>query len=143
MKNKLYFLLIIWLSIFSFTCAQDLAKSNFTDEFIDKCIIEVFQDKSDVLVFNSTSDRYRVLTDFMKNRVIIEFQPNYKGKGFDSTNELSVFNKYNPTLVRDQFYDVYTFNPLKYINAINFNSPSKNIYRIAETDYIMIVSPPK
>ncbi len=81
------------------------------------------------------------LTDFMKNRVVVEYQPSYKIKGFISTNDLSVFNKYNSSIENESFYDKNTFNPLKYLNSININATSRKIYRIAETDFIMIVSP--
>jgi hypothetical protein len=125
----------------SFSYGQDVPTNKFSEEFIKSCIIEVFQEQSDHLVFNSTSQKYRLLSDFLKYRVVVEYHPDHKGKQFDSTNDLAVFSKYNPLLVADQFYEESTFNPLKYMNAMNLNSNSKKIYRIASTDYLMIVSP--
>ncbi len=137
--KKYVFLAILLITISSFSQKKEVKQ--FTDNFIKECIIEIYQSKSDELVFNSSSNKAFLLTDFMKNRVVVEYQPSYKGKGFISTNDLSVFNKYNSSLKNDSFYDKDTFNPLKYLNSINLNATSKEIYRIAETDFIMIVSP--
>ena len=137
---KIYlFLALLLTTVFSFSQKKEVKL--FTDYFIKKCIIEIYQSKSDELVFNSSSNRAFLLTNFMKNRVVVEYQPIYKGKGFISTNDLSVFNKYNSSIKNDSFYDKDAFNPLKYLNSININATSRKIYRIAETDFIMIVSP--
>jgi len=122
---------------------QNSEKQTYSDQFIKDCIIEVFQDQADDLVFDSNSIRYSFMSNFMKDQVVIEYHPEYNGKGFESTNDLGVFKKYNPSLDIDVSYDVHTFNPLKYIHSINTNTLKKLIYRIGTTDYIMIIHPSK
>ena len=122
---------------------QNYLVNNYSDSFINKCIVEIYQDKSDELVFNSNSQRQRLLFDFMKNRVVVEYIPSFKGKKIKSTNELSVFKKYNTILTNDVLYEKKSFNPLKYINSINLKAVNNLFFRIADTDYIMIVFPLK
>lgn len=138
--KKIIYILLLSVTSFFFSYSQDYKKNEFSEEFIRSCIIEVFQEHADDLVFDSSSERHRLLTNFM-NRLEVIYEPNYKDKKFDSTNDLTLFTKYNPLLVNDKSYNKTTFNPLKYIGAINLNSKAKKIYRIASTDYLMIVSP--
>jgi hypothetical protein len=138
-KKSIHFLFLFVVSIF-LSYGQDYKKSEFSEEFTRNCILEVFQEHSDDLVFNSSSKRYHLLTDFM-SRLEVIYQPSYKDKKIDSTNDLKLFTKYNPLLVNDKSYNKSTFNPLKYIAAINLNSKSEKVYRIASTDYLMVISP--
>jgi len=125
-----------------FSSFKSIAQSNaFSDDFIENCIREVFQDKADELVFNSTSIRYQYLSDFVKNQVQVEYRPEYASKGFDSTNDLQLNNKYNPSMQKDNSYNAATFNPLKY--QLPMNPLNRKIFRIANTDYVLIIKPKK
>lgn len=124
-----------------YTFSQGANNLNVSKAYIEKCIIEIFQDQADELVFNSSSDRLRFLSDFMRNQVVVEYRPEYSGKDFESTTSLNVFTKYNASLVTDEHYDQNTFNPLKYVYTINTNTPKRLMYRIGNSDHIMIINP--
>lgn len=134
MKNYLFYFLVIFSFYLGFSQNQ-----NYSDAFIEKCIREVFNDKANELVFESSSVRLRVLNRFMKHQTYVEYHPEYRGKKFTSTNELPLFNKYNYSLKRDVIYNKEIFNPLKY--NISMNPKKKMMYRIADTDYILYVLP--
>lgn len=125
-----------------FSSFKSIAQSNnYSDAFIESCIREIFQEQADELVFNSSSARYSFMSNFMKNQVVVEYHPEYAGKGFESTNSLSLNNKYNSNMQKDTSYNEVTFNPLKYQLPMNTNK--KIMYRIADTDYILIINPRK
>lgn len=139
MKKHITYLIL--LLFFSYSYGQEIQNKKYSDQYIEDCIREVFQDQADVLVLNSNSIRYSFMSNFIKNQVTVEYHPEYKGKGFVSTNSLPLNNKYNAKIKRDIFYSSSTFNPLKYQFSMNPNK--KTIYRIGTTDYLMIISPSK
>ena len=141
MKTKLTFLVLFIALISSLSYGQNPQKKNYSDQFIKDCIREVFQDKADELVFNSDSARFSFMSDFMKNQVVVEYHPEYTGKGFESTYSMALNNKYNPSMQKDVSYNEATFNPLKY--HLPMNTHKKIIYRVADTDYILIINPRK
>ena len=141
MKKQPTFFTLLFLLAFTSLSAQDFQEKNHSDEFIKNCIIEIFQEKADKLVFNSNSMRYTLMRNFIKHNVIVEYHPEFQGKGFESTNSLPLQNKYNSAIQRDQSYQIGVFNPLRY--AISMSPNKKMMYRIADSDYIMIISPKK
>lgn len=141
MKKQLTFITLLLILISSISFGQQLKNHNYSDAFIESCIREVFQDQADALVFNSDSARFSFMSDFMKNQVVVEYHPEYTGKGFESTNSMTLNSKYNPTMQKDVSYNEATFNPLKYQLPMNTNK--KVMYRIADTDYILIINPRK
>lgn len=136
-KHITYLVLIVVLTAFK-SYGQDFIERKHSDQFIKNCIVEVFQGETEKLVFNSTSRRYSLMKKFIKDQVVVEYRPEYAGKDFVSTNELQLNNKYNSNLQKDESYNPNTFNPLKY--GISMFPSKRNIYRIGESDYIMIVS---
>lgn len=120
--------------------SQDFETMTHSDQFIRNCVIEVFQDKANV-VFDSESKRYEIIKNFFTHQVSVEHRPEYAGKKFESTNNLALQNKNNPNLKRDVMYVQNTFNPLKY--NITMNPTKRLMYRIGKSDYIMIISQSK
>ena len=141
MKKNLTLLVLLIALVSSLSYGQESQKNTYSDQFIKDCIIEVFQEQADELVFNSDSARYSFMSDFMKNQVVVEYHPEYTGKGFESTNSMTLNSKYNPSMQKDVSYNEATFNPLKYQLPMNTNK--KVMYRIADTDYILIINPRK
>jgi len=139
MKNQITLLVLLLISSFSF--GQEIQEHKYSDQFIKDCIVEVFQDQADELVFNSSSRRLAVITDFFKNNISVEYRPEYHGKGFDLISSLGLNNKYNSSLQVDTHYDSNVFNPLKY--RFSMNPRSKEMYRIDNTDYIISIYPSK
>jgi hypothetical protein len=140
MKAPISLFVLPFVLISSLSFGQDFITKKHSDQFIKNCIIEVFQDKSQV-VFDSNSRRYELIKHFFKNQVSVEFRPEYKGKKFESTNDLNLNNKNNSNLHKDESYHPNTFNPLKY--DISMNPIKKKMYRIGLSDYIMIISQSK
>lgn len=139
MKKILIFSMLTFMLASTVLFAQDFQKKEHSDEFIKNCIVEIFQEKADKLVFNSNSMRYALMSDFIKHNVVVEYHPEFQGKGFESTNSLPLQNKYNSAIQRDQSYQIGLFNPLRY--AVSMSPNKKMMYRIADSDYIMIISP--
>ncbi len=139
MKKKLTLFILTFTLASSLLYSQDFEKGIHSDEFIKNCITEIFQDKTTDLVYNNNSYRYTLLTNFLKKQVVVEYRPEYQGKNFKSTKSLPLNNKYNASIQRDYSYQKGSFNPLKY--AISMTPNKKIIYRIADSDYIMIVYP--
>ena len=140
MKTPISLFVLPFVLISSLSFGQDFITKNHSDQFIKNCIIEVFQDKSQV-VFDSNSRRYELIKHFFKNQVSVEYRPEYKDKKFESTNDLNLNNKNNSNLQRDESYSQNMFNPLKY--NIPMNPIKKQMYRIGLSDYIMIISQSK
>lgn len=139
MKKTITFLMLLVALINLKTYGQDFVEKKHSEEFIKSCILEVFQEKAAELVFNNNSYRYTLMRDFLKNQVVVEYRPEYVGKAFESTNSLHLNDKYTPSIQRHQSYKKGLFNPLIY--AISMTPQKTTMYRIANSDYIMIVYP--
>jgi len=133
--KKLLFIVVLFIGL---TSNAQNESNKYSSEQIKMFIKEVFADKADELVFQSESNRLEMIQDFLK-RVEVKFVPEYKGKKFKSLNEVALQDKYNRQMVRDIACNPSTFNPLKY--DIAMFPIEREIYRIAETDYILTVLP--
>lgn len=87
------------------------------------------------------SDRQKVLTDLLENRVQISEVPYSEGEKYEKLSSVPLFNKYNSELKRDVTFDVNTFNILKY--DMNFFSKRELIYRVDGTNYIIYIKSTK
>jgi len=141
MKKQITFITLLLILISSFSFGQKLENQKYSDAFIENCIREVFQDQADALVFNSSSRRLAVITEFFKNNISVEYRPEYHGKGFDLVSTLGLNNKHNTLLKIDSDYNKNTFNPLKY--RFPMNPRTKEMYRLDNTDYIISIYPSK
>ena len=90
-------------------------------------------------ISSSDSLRINLFNDLIENRIkIIEsiFEDNEK---YTKLSTVALLNKYNPSLLRDEFFEINTFNPLKY--NLNFFSNTTEVYRIDGTNYIIVIIP--
>lgn len=140
MKTPISLFVLPFVLITTLSFGQNFIAKKHSDQFIKNCIIEIFQDKSEV-VFDTSSRRYELIKHFFKNQIAVEYRPEYKGKKFESTNTLNLNSKNNSNLQRDESYNPNTFNPLKY--NISMNPVKEQMYRIGESDYIMTISQSK
>lgn len=109
---------------------------------IDARIQEVYGDKTQELLANDP-DRLRFLNELLASRISLELSLKDLSTNSSITklSEVELYNKYNQSLVRDINFNPETFNPLKY--NLSFYSFSKEpvIYRIDNTDYIIVIKP--
>jgi len=133
--------LSIMLFFITITAFSQNVKKTYNDSFIKKAIREVYQSHENELVYNPTTYREALIKRFFNKLLKIEYLPELKSKEFISTNDLPLMNKYNSNLKRDNTYNPATFNPLKY--GIQISPYHTQTYRIANTDYIMTITPSK
>lgn len=127
-----------FLCVTSSSFSQKKVKTTFTANEINDFVVEVFQNEATQLVFNPTSKRMKLITNFFNRQFSIEYNPEYSGKKFKLVSDLGINNKYNKSLRSDQSYDPRTFNPLKY--KFPLSSKSKQMYRVGRTDYIITIN---
>ena len=58
---------------------------------------------------------------------------------YQKLSSIQLFNKYNESLKRDLEFNIETFNVLKY--DLNFFSSHRKVYRIDNTDWLIIINP--
>jgi hypothetical protein len=131
------FVLFFCLLTMSYSQAQVISKDSYSSAFIQKCIIEVYQDAADELVFNSKSKKLQVITYFFEERYEVKYMPEYKGKEFNLLSLVPLNNKYNKQLKIDTDYKPDSFNPLKY--NLPLTPRETKIYRIGNTDYLIFI----
>ena len=137
MKKNLTLLVLLIALVSSLSYGQESQKNTYTDQFIKDCIMEVFQDQADELVFNTTSKRLEIIKDFF-SRVEIVYLPKTSDEKMAGISNLKLNNKYNQNLQHDVVFKKITFNPLKY--HFTMFPERKNSFRI-DNDYIISVNP--
>ena len=136
--NFKFIIIFLAFSFATFSFSQNKLKKTFTTTEINGFVIEVFQSEATQLVFNPSSKRMKLITNFFNKQFSIEYSPQYSGKKFKLVSDLGVNNKYNKSLQSDQNYNARSFNPLKY--KFPLSSKSKEMYRIGRTDYIITIN---
>lgn len=128
--KKLIFVLSILL--FNTTFSQTTAKSNpnLEQQFIE----EVFG-----ATITKDSQHYKNLQILLRERVEFKNQPFDQTEKYKKLSNLPLFNKYNQFLTRDLEFNIETFNVLKY--DLNFFSSHRKVYRIDNTDWLIIINP--
>ncbi|MBU2937917.1 hypothetical protein KO494_00050 [Lacinutrix sp. C3R15] len=113
---------------------------NYSNEFITKCIVEVYQDQATKLVFNNPR-RYQFIKDFFARIRYINYTQNkkelLKHKEVHELFKIPLNNKLNSSLKREEFLNINNFNPLKY--KVNFASPDPTWYIIDNSNYILVI----
>jgi len=105
---------------------------------INAKIQEVYGDKTQELVVNDPA-RMAFLNDLLDSRIkIIESELSSSDK-YTKLSSVALVNKYNSSLARDIGYDLNTFNVLKY--DLKFSSKNTEIYRIDNTNYLIVIQP--
>jgi hypothetical protein len=136
-RNLLVFVLFIGCTI---VYGQQKMQPNYSNQFIKDCIIEVFQDQADALVFNNPK-RYQVIKDFFSRVHYLNYSQRknefLKNKRVFQLSEIPLNNKMNSSMVRGVFSNINTFNPLKY--QVNFASPDTSWYVINNSNFILVI----
>ena len=82
--------------------------------------------------------RIKDIKDIFRNRVYI-YQENIKDlSDIGLLSEVALFEIYNKKIIRPVF-DINNFNPLLY--NFNFFSKTKQIYRVDNTNYLIVIKP--
>jgi hypothetical protein len=105
---------------------------------IDPKIQEVYADKTQELILNDP-ERHALLNDLLQNRIKIVESPANPKENYAKLSDITLLNKYNPSLTRDASFDPADFNPLKY--NFNFFPKMTTSYRIDNTSYIIMIYP--
>ena len=117
-----------------------VALANISDanaQQVNAKIQEVYGDKTQEIVQNDP-ERIKVLNDLLDNRIKIVESPIVGEDKYPKLSSVPLANKYNPNLQRDLVFDPNNFNPLKY--NMNFFTPTVQIYRVDNTDYIIVIN---
>lgn len=130
MKSKFYSFFTVLFVLFTNV-------NNSFGQQIDPKISEVYGNKTEE-IFQNDPDRLKALTDLLNNRIKIVESPINDNEKYIKLSSIPLLNKYNSSLERDVVFDANTFNPLKY--ALNFFSTKPEVYRIDNTDYIIVIS---
>ncbi|PHS03184.1 MAG: hypothetical protein COA88_16005 [Kordia sp.] len=140
MKRNFTLLVLLIALISSLSYGQESSINSYSNQFIENCIREVFQDKANELVFNSNSRRLSAIQDFFKNRLeIVSYKQEYEQKDLIKLSSIGLSNKYNSQLTRDVSFNQSTFNPLKY--KLDIFPGNTVMYKVDNTDYIIIIKP--
>lgn len=131
MKNIFYPFILVLFFVFINT-------NNSSAQQINSKIQEVFADKTQEMVENDP-ERLSFLNDLLVNRIEIVKSENTSNDKYTKLSTAALLNKYNSGLKRDVDFDPTNFNPLKY-NLI-FTSKKTEIYRVDNTDYIIVIQP--
>ena len=98
---------------------------------------EVYQDKLEQYIL-SKPNRVKEFKHLLRNRLLITKLPHYNAKSkVTLLSKVPLFNNYNSDLQRDNFFDINTFNPLKY--NLEFFKVGSAIYRIDNTEYYIVI----
>lgn len=128
----------LFYSFFTFAL---IALANISDanaQQVNSKIQEVYGDKTQELVINEPS-RLDFLNDLLDNRIKILESPLTENDKYTKLSTAPLVNKFNRALTRDVAYNPNTFNPLKY--DLKFSSKNAEIYRIDNTDYLIVIQP--
>jgi hypothetical protein len=135
MRN-LYFLTLLFLISVPIN-AQVTEKLPIQITDIDIKISEVYQSE----ISNLDAERIAFIKNLLNNRIAFYKEKNTPQDKYTKLSQISLYNKYNPQLERDLNFDPNTFNPLKY--NFNFYSQYDQVYRVDNTDYIIVIESQK
>ncbi|MCX7745112.1 MAG: hypothetical protein N2167_11160 [Flavobacteriales bacterium] len=107
-------------------------------QVIDEKIMNVYGTKQSDFFINNP-DLYSFFENLLVNRIEYLYEPYQVGEKYPKLSTIPLNNKYNPALTRDENFDLNTFNPLKY--QLNFYSKNIQVYRIDNTEYLLIIKP--
>lgn len=138
--KKTLFLLFFSVNLFiyaqnsdSSTTLQTLQLSNF-DSYID----DVFLANNSYIHLNN-SRHYNRLKYLFFNRIKVLNKPLQIDEKYPNTLNEPLFKDYNNNLIYDETFEITTFNPFKY--DLPFFSKYTKMYRIAHSDYLLIIEP--
>jgi hypothetical protein len=106
---------------------------------INEKIQEVYGAFAQQEVYNNPT-RLSYITDVIVNRVKIVESPVTNDK-YPKLSSIPLLNKYNSALTYDAVFNPDAFNPIKY--NFNFYTNANMVYRVDNTNYIIIIEPQK
>jgi len=141
MKTKLTLLVLFVALSSSLSYGQESQRNNYSDQFIENCIREVFGSKSERLVFKN-KERYSLIKSVF-NRTTIEYRQDIElQKKIPNLFNQPLNSKYVKKISKDVGY-----NGSKALNILKYNIPmfpsKTTIYRVGNTQYLLTISPIK
>jgi hypothetical protein len=115
-----------------------VSSQNSIAQQINPKIQEVYGNMTEQIAQNEP-DRIKALNDLLENRIKIIESPAISEDKYIKLSTVTLLNKYNPSLSRDTVFDTLNFNPLKY--NFNFFSKTASVYRVDNTNYLIIIEP--
>lgn len=118
-----------------------VALANLSDanaQQVNAKIQEVLSDKTEEVLANDPA-RLAFYNDIIEKRTKVMEVPIHEKEVYVKLSTIPLLNKYNPNLSRDVVFDPLNFNPLKY--SFSFSSTKTEIYRVDNTDYLIIIKP--
>jgi hypothetical protein len=115
---------------------MNISKSSAQD--INPKIQAIYGDKMQEFA-QSNPEQIARLNDLLDNRIKVINSPAAETEKYTKLSTVSLLNKNNPDLKRDVNYDPVTFNPLKY--NLDFFPVNPMVYRIDNTDYLIVITP--
>jgi len=112
---------------------------NFQEHQVDNFIKEVYGDQAQKIVF-SNKNLYSAFKKLLLERMQIVRQAEIQGKKVPKITEEGMFDTYISGLQHDTSFNVNNFNPLKY-KLVFFDVNALKVYRIDNTDYVLIIQP--
>lgn len=125
-------IVVLSILLFNISFSQDNLKSN--PDLEQRFIEEVFG--ANII---KDSQHYKNLLLLLRERVLFSNVALDQGEKFPKLSQQPLFNKYNGEITRDASFDQSSFNVLKY--DLNFFSPHTKVYRIDNTDWLIIIHP--
>jgi hypothetical protein len=125
-------IVVLSILLFNISFSQDNLKSN--QDLEQRFIEEVFGAN-----INKDSQHYKNLLMLLRERVLFSNVVLDQDEKFPKLSQQPLFNKYNEEITRDTNFDHSSFNVLKY--DLNFFSPHTKVYRIDNTDWLIIIHP--
>jgi hypothetical protein len=134
MRTKLFILLVFFSGVI---LAQD--RISFDKNRFDSMINEVFVDKT--YLHQNSSSYYNHLKNAYSNRMYLKFEKKTDDEKFENIQSIAIYNTYNSEVNVSLDIDIKDFNPFKY--QLEFFSRSKKVYRLYDSDYLLVISPIK
>lgn len=125
-------IVVLSILLFNISFSQDNLKSN--QDLEQRFIEEVFGAN-----ITKDSQHYKNLLMLLRERVLFSNVVLDQDEKFPKLSQQPLFNKYNEEITRDTNFYHSSFNVLKY--DLNFFSPHTKVYRIDNTDWLIIIHP--
>ncbi len=128
----------LFYSFLTFACIALLNISSANAQQVNAKIQEVLGDKTEEILASDPA-RLAFYNDVIEKRTQVMEMPFHEKEVYIKLSTVPLLNKYNPNLSRDVVFDPLNFNPLKY--SFSFSSNKTEIYRVDNTDYLIIIKP--
>lgn len=111
----------------------------FKTHQVETFINEVYGDQAQKIIY-SNKNLYRAFKKLILERMEIVHKSALRGKELPKITADGMFTTFNNDLKHDSFFNINSFNPLKY--KLPFFDPTIfRVYEIDNTDYILMIKP--